>query len=545
MFMNSIKKVYTYSLFAFAAVFFGFAIISILFNISQDKFSTIKVIIFALLIILLYSLLKYLVNKSDFLHKIVHFKHFNLFVFLALFVWQLFIVISTSKVEVMNDPLFLRVFSSKTNLTEQIDWSASDYLNAFPNNAVYTLVYHLIGQIALFFNADFWLIGGIINILIIDFTLIILYYLSKDFVESNIPNILFIFLFATTGYVRVLYSDTPAMLFVLMAVYVLNKIVKNIKINNRVYLFQIIVFALIISLGYIAKPTAIILLIALFITIIFNTKFKDLSSFFISTNTFLNKASLLLAIILITLITNFSYPILMNATIGKINNISSENIENWEKRAVGPEHYILMSMQKESPNTQYYYQPILSKSLSYGINKDLRIKNTKDDIIKTIQSYTPSEFAKFLIAKAAFNISDGTFTYYYYSTSEQERILNIKQNVNKLANLFVNTETYFWHGFYKDLLEAIWLLTLIGCLIFSIRQILIMKVSKCLPSLINSLIILSILGLQLFLLIFEAKPRYEIIMIPLFVLISAKGWEVVKKLNIYSHFQNVNKSFSN
>ena len=164
---------------------------------------------------------------------------------------------------------------------------------------------------------------------------------------------------------------------------------------------------------------------------------------------------------------------------------------------------------------------------SYGqYNKDdveeSDTKGKRNDIEKTINRIKERKILgqfKFIKIKTLLNYNDGTFAWgregdvFYYKILAKD---------SKISSLFKNYfyKDYKYNYIFKIITQLLWILVLMLTMFAGIKD----KKDK------NSILYLSIIGITLFLTIFECRARYLYCYSPIFITLSMIGLNNLKQL---------------
>lgn len=356
------------------------------------------------------------------------------------------------------------------------------YLTKYPNTLLYLAIikgYRLIPIIGkhyfplLVFNASLVNISGLIASLTIKrFT---------DNYHAIIGYILLMVITLLSPWINIPYSDTFVISIPILIIYLYTK---DNKKNSDYFLIGFLSI-----LGYYIKPTALIVLIGIIIIIILE---------YIKKNNILNKKIILsfcIGVLLSYLVCNIS----IDLTGFKPCKTTSP---------FGMIHYLAMGQNNESYGQ--FNEKDVEESDRYGKRND--IKKTINNIKKR---KVIGQF-KFIKIKTLLNYNDGTFSwgmegdkFYYKILAKDSKISTI------FKNYFYKDHKYNY--LFKLITQFIWILVLILTL-FAV---------KC-KNERNMIIYLSLIGITIFLLIFECRARYLYCYSPIFVTASMIGLSNIK-----------------
>ena len=390
------------------------------------------------------------------------------------------------------------------------------YFQQFPNNVFLLNIFKYIFYISnLFPKLDYEFALVIFNIIIMDLTVLLTILISKKIFGrkvSIITGILCTILVIFSPWMNVVYSDTLGMIFPVLILYLYLKINECNKVSNNIILS--ILIGIVSVIAFQVKPTNIVILIAIFISMIFY-RMK-------------NKEKILKYIGAIICI-------MISFCIGKYiydNNVA--NIEVFGQRlddnysvVVPSTHFLMMGMQEQfdEENQAMTYGSWKESDYLYTFSfsgKDERVKAHISEIKNRLNNFGLKGYIKFLYNKANWILHDGTF---YYG-GEGRFVYEQPSADNKLAEViqeyYVPTNSGYINIAYLH--EGIWVVILFLMIISVIdkekqrEDIFILR--------------LTITGIVIFLLFFEARSRYLINHLPIFILLSVYGFKCMSnKIN--------------
>lgn len=360
------------------------------------------------------------------------------------------------------------------------------YLTMYPNNIFLTFILVLIKSIP--FIGKKYLTTLAINALLVNvagiFTSLTLKNITKNNFLAILVYLISIPLILLSPWILIPYSDTFAILFPICILFIYT------KDHKKLYDYFMIGFLSII--GYFIKPTVIIVFIAIvIIEIITKISTINISN---AKQYFKPVVSLLIGILI-------AYS-MRYISIWYINFKPDKNVEefNWT-------HFLAMGENEETNGI--YSDDDVYHSMKYGM------KDNIDIFIKRISTRSFTGQIEFFSKKTLINFNGPAFAWgiegsFYY---------NVPPSVGKMNDVI--RSVYYGDGkYYKYfmLLEQwIWLLVIFFC------PFIIQENSK------NKLVVmLSLVGIILFLTIFEPRTRYLYCFSPIFVVCSMIGMSSLK-----------------
>ena len=433
-------------------------------------------------------------------------KHINLIIgimFIALFIGQVTILkniyfeTSWDAEHIINTAKNF----AKTGIFENNNYyDIYPYFSVYPNNLFLAGIFSMIGKIVVHFNIE-----KLYEVLI--YIGIILIYLSGIIMLKTIDNIsnkkalkfigavLFIVFIGLSPWFLVPYSDTYSLIFPISVLY------NYTKKQKRWYNYLCI--GLFSYAGYLIKPTGIIILIAIAIIEIykalFNFKNKE------KIKEYSKNILFLLCGVLIVFALNFGIKKTINYEVNKDNSFSL-----W--------HYLMMGLSQDT--TGCFNSGDVTESLAIDTYEN-RIDKNKAKFIDRAKELSGKKATTFYLKKLLVNYNDGTFAWgkegWFYKTLKE----NDSNLSKKLKSFYYNDGENF--KIFTSIMQTIWVMIIILIVITSILT----KIDNK-----KSVIFLSIIGLTLFTLLFEARARYLYLYSTYYIILAVIGVEIINKIKI-------------
>ncbi|MDR2661352.1 MAG: glycosyltransferase family 39 protein, partial [Lactobacillaceae bacterium] len=419
-------------------------------------------------------------------------------------IFQLLIIISTTLM-LRSDAAAVFRGAVEIDSVKQI----SQYLSLNINN-IFLFLYEKFFYIIFKSNAV-WILQ-IINILIVDIAIWISYKIGQRFFDKKIADIIFWLFTLSLGFTPqfvTMYTDPMTLPITAGAIYLIFLIFK--KDSTLPSNMPLILLGFLVALGYIIRPTIVIIYIAFFIVMILKTILvkKDLIKNF--------------KIISITFVT------LVVSILGFKTMIDHQNIVPIAKNQNATIYWFLdLGLTSNGTDQMDLRAGLDAESKKLGLpitDKKVAIA----DIKRRIKEYTPASFARHLKIKTNGLIYDGTFGWNYtentittYYNPLKDKLEN-NYFLSKFRNLFIYTEKNHYYIF-AVWLQIIYITIIVGYLIFLFRNDFNDKIN---------IINLAFFGGLLFLTIFEGgKPRYMMQFMPQAILLASIGLSKLKGANL-------------
>ena len=228
-----------------------------------------------------------------------------------------------------------------------------------------------------------------------------------------------------------------------------------------------------------------------------------------------------LIIISILFITGFSLSYISYSKLKEKNLGSLISQEEYNNNSVSFTHFFMMGMQERKNDTQEEGKNQILYGAYNGtdVANTVAIKGYKEkqeynlQIIKErLNNFGVLGYIKFLYNKANWILSDGTFFYGQEGTWKIGDYYN-QSKIARIAQQFIDANSNIYKNITSNIMQISWILITIG-LVFSINK----EENKYI-----NIGKLSIIGIVLFILMFEGRSRYLINYIPIFVFIGIYG----------------------
>ena len=343
------------------------------------------------------------------------------------------------------------------------------------------------------------MLSSITSVLIYDITEMLM---PNNKVASNISFILYILIISTSPWIPIIYTDSMSLIVPSLMIWLYFRARKG-KGN----MVSMILFATIISFigmaGYRLKATAFITFIAIIVQEVYFL-IKDVCEGGLSKiKGYLIKIAIAVAMVFIS---NYLFVALYSAC--------GVQLDSDEKCPFT--HYLMMGFNDAEAGTFNF--PDANETLS-RTSYEARYEHDLSEAKKRIKSLLPWDIFRFEARKTLVNYNDGTFGYGiegdFYNDYREDR-------VPALSSLF---KEVFWdsgkiYPYFAILLQGLWLVVLFGGIFFSFYK----------SSGEEILIKVTLIGVFLFLSLFEARARYLFIYTPVYIVAAAVGLERIRTM---------------
>lgn len=490
----------------FATIFISTIFFNKTININYNK---ILMIVIPLILYAIIFVIYYKFSDKKLLKKDINIGVCILFIGI-IFIIQLFIIKKIYNIvgwdcgKIINDALA----SIKNGTIE--DYS---YYIYYPNNIeMFLIMRYLFAFTSKFIEIsnlyNVFYVASVFNIILLDIAALFTFLTVQRILErkSSYLSLIFILVFILfTPYINIPYTDTITMMFPILIFYLYICIKQST--NKKKYLLAFLL-GIVSIMGFYIKPTTIIVIIAITIKELLNINKKNIP-----------KNILVVCIIIIGMLTG---KMIYEHQKSKYfsSSISEEMLSENEMPFT---HFLMMGMQQNK--IENIPENGGKNTFLYGAYNEEDVQNTKKVIgIENKKSYNFRiikerlhnfgfwGYIKFLFNKSNWILSDGTFYYGCEGTTIPNSYGN-QSNAGKNLQKFVTYNTKQFKNITANIMQTLWILLILG-LVFSYNK----KEDKYI-----NVAKLSIIGIVLFILLFEGRSRYLVNYIPLFIVVGTYG----------------------
>ena len=374
------------------------------------------------------------------------------------------------------------------------------YFSIYPNNLFLTNVFCVIGKMVMIFFQEKYVYGAlvIIGTILVDIAGILIVKTIGNLTDKKIFKIVgmigFMAFIGVSPWILVPYSDTYSIMFPIAVLYNYTK--KDKKLYNY------LLIGLCSYLGYLIKPTVIIVLIAITIIevlrLLTKIKIKDNRT---------KRVKKVVKNIVFVLIGMFLV-LILKFGLSKVTNYKPDN-----KYEVSLYHYLMMGINEET--TGAYNGDDVVNSISQNSYEE-RIEYNKKIFLERLESMSPKDLLEFYTKKLLVNYNDGTLAwgreggFYDIVNNKDDRLANI------MKNFYYNDGSLFY--IFTNIMQFIWIFILVFIFICAVLK----KFDKNI-----SVVFLSLFGLTIFTLLFEARARYLYLYSSFYIIIAVLGIEAL------------------
>lgn len=364
------------------------------------------------------------------------------------------------------------------------------YLYYYPNNIMITVIYTVVFKIAMILGiTDLILAATVFNSFLVTGTAVFIYLAAHElYGKQQALLILIITLLTTPLYLQsaIYYTDSASMFFTALTLYLFLKVLHAHKKTESV-IFQILL-GISVFTAFETKVTTFILIIALLIYALYRGfKLADIKKVWIS---FL------------------AFVILLSAFITAKNIIFDRELT--DRYQYPPEHWIMMGLDGVGGFN-------LNDCIYTSSYDSYELKQQADrEMIKTrLSSYNSNTFLKHITQKLKYAWTDGV----YFAP---EKLRRDPVNPNLLHEFVLSGGKYT--KYYKYFPQTMHFAMLI---LITVSAYSVMKCKK--NKGIEAALILAVLGIVIFLLIWENRSRYILTMFPVMMILQLSGLDYIIK----------------
>ena len=373
------------------------------------------------------------------------------------------------------------------------------YFKTYPNNVLLVHIYYLILKINEkigIFKGTYQLMAIVVcNCFVSSLSCLMVYFIGEKKVSGKCAWIIYIWMLIVTGlspWHVICYSDAMVLFFPISIAY----IYMNEKINVYIKYSSILILGYI---GYSIKPQAVIVVIAIVLTEIIRYMQGG-------TDKDIRKIA---GTIVITMIVIFMFPNGLQKIYQKEGFVKDKN------REFGITHFVMMGMNEKSGGI--WSGEDVAISAECKTSRERTQTNVKV-LKKRLKKYGWNGYLKFLSKKMLTNYNDGTFAWgregsFYYIVPDNSKI----KLSHTLKNIYYNDGKYY--KYFSTMGQFLWVLMLGTGWYVSIKEF----IGKRNINYGVSVMELSIIGITLFELLFEARARYIYLYVPIFALFVLMG----------------------
>lgn len=401
------------------------------------------------------------------------------------------------------------VYESASGLALGTLESVTPYFEINPNNLLLTLLLALYYKVILFLGfTDLAKASALLNALLLFAGTVLTYNAARMLGGRRIAAVTLLpstVLLVLSPWAGVLYSDTAGVVFTVLILCLLLAARRSAKLAIRVPLW--ILTGAVAAVGYGVKPTVLICLVAAGITALFLLASRR------------NTAALLLAITIVGgtfVVSNQLITAAMQRSTAVAFDLKST------PNAMNPGHFLKVGAQSsQGPHGPFYgaYNEADYLGTLAVQGTDEKLRHGIDAYVERVSEMGPGGYLSFLSNKLAWITGDGSFFSWGEGRMNGDTFLSKEPADRPIQDLFGNTRPHFQ-----------WMLSLWQGTWFAVLALvavpLVLRTSRLLHPELTAMRI-ALLGLLVFLLLFEARARFLYLYAPYFIVLASLSFQAV------------------
>lgn len=375
----------------------------------------------------------------------------------------------------------------------------NNYFSHYPNNLLITFLYSLAYRFMGIFGLQMY--GAVIIVLfqcfISSLTGYLLYQISKKmFYNNKIAFLVWIVYGLWVGLIpwyMITYSDPAGLIFPILILWLYQSME-----NRKAIGWKSVGIGIVSFIGYQIKPTVLIMYIAILLLVILRFIEREECNFRIK-----QICGMLVAFLVIFNIYGY-------LDIGKCMGFQLD-----KEQELTSTHFAMMGLSEKTNGV--FDKADVDYSLSFP-DKKLRQQENIKVIKERLHQYGFLGMVKHLSQKTLTNYNDGTFSWgkeggFFLEEIEKPEVIFSKE----LKSLYYNNGKY--RVIFNTCMQLIWIMALFGVFLSFILSFPKNKVTD-----VQWIIMLALIGIFLFVTIFEARARYLYIYAPIYILMGVQGY---------------------
>lgn len=439
-------------------------------------------------------------KRDTFFQKNRNWKRWMLLFFVLLFLIQVFICYHIYFMTGWDSGIITANADYVANgqTAELWDW----YYSRCPNNSLLTAIYAMIFWVAKHVGIPSTAVRLLIvfgQCAISSWTGYILFSCARNLLKGIVAPLMvwgiYAVLIGLSPWLIIPYSDSSCLFLPILLLWMY----QTLDYGKAKYV-KCVLMGILAYLGYEMKPMVIIVLIAILgVELLENIKEKAN----------IKKWSVLL-IISASLV----------ATVGVCKVVNLEKIMGFEineEAQFGLTHYLMMGLNEEHSGVFKIEDADYSESIP---TLEQRKRENIRVAVERVKEYGAVGLAKFIVKKTMVNFNDGTFAW-----GQEGDFYGIPLEIpnspfrSLLRGLYYDDGEF--HVVYETVAQFLWMLVLVGV---TLNSILLFEKEKMFEK-TYLVAIISLIGIAMFVMLFEARSRYLYTFVPLFILIGGNGYK--------------------
>jgi Dolichyl-phosphate-mannose-protein mannosyltransferase len=392
-----------------------------------------------------------------------------------------------------------------------VDAGFVTYLENSPNNlALFTLLGGLFKAVTALGSNNFLSAAILVNVCVMFVSQILIFFVSKMLFGKKIAAISLIFSFVLitlSMYVQIPYTDTLTMVFPVLILFFALRFVKSDKLWVK-YVYTGLIGAVTI-IGFELKPTVLIATVAVIITcavwvVAYRKQLRTKAAIWLVGGSFA----------VFSVVAGLTY-VGYGALIDHLKLIPYPLSQSGEKSLPAVHFMNIGTKTKINGSSENYggYDADTVDVISDLGSTNAKVNYSIDAIKKQLGEYGVAGYANFLGHKINWIISDGTF--FAYGEGDNSKVVFTDSSAVSMRIrdfMYVDGKHYILFG---NMLQVAWLSVL---LLIAMQFIIVIMKRSSRVNLYMTMIRLMIVGILVFLLMFEGRSRYIFLYLPIFII---------------------------
>lgn len=390
--------------------------------------------------------------------------------------------------------------------------AASDiYFTRYPNNVLMTALFKLFFWLVRPVISDVWLSSALLSVLAVDAGIVLICLTAKRIFGLKTYYLtlwLSLLLIAVHPTIFIPYSDSIALPFTAGFLFSAAMLL-TAKTRRVTYLYALAAGFLLIA-GYYIKPTVLIAGIAALILLILSIQKPN------------TKRVLTFCLCALLFLGGGGCAVLLNQAARPLVYTQVPDEQQQDALEVPMSHYLMMGLNEREGYYGGFFQEDVNETFAIP-GRQAKTDYHKTVIAQRLQEFGAVGFVKHCVHKMVWVTTDGTFMYGgegIFHAGVPKKTTGIGGWLQNFT--YISTDIY-QHAF-GNYLQAIWLITAAGMALHLFdRGKNRPQAQRCMLFIME----LSVGGLILFLMLFEARSRYLFLYLPTLILLAATGYQTL------------------
>lgn len=406
------------------------------------------------------------------------------------------------------------------NGTTKIDPPAWEhaYLAKYANNIPITLLLTLVFKSMSYFGGESYVLySQIVNSIAIIGSFLLMLFVAKRLLGRTGWTVAWLFGFVfliITPYTPITYTDTLGALAV-TAILAAMVLLKGSQGRRRLALGFML--GAIVGAGYLVKPTVLIIFIAAFVMIMIHKLIKKKNITYYLSYAIPVVAGLIAVII--------GYGVILNS----LPNFAQYSEEQLDRHATPIHHYLGMGSLRGLEPWVDCSRGVYCSDYVDWVQSETGIKKLDDrkkyglELWWNSLSSSPMEYLAFIFGKLVLSYSDGYFGAWREGDNSSIIFADDSKVSHEIRAFLVPDGKYY--SLTRPIIDALWFIMLALTLVAGVLSL----KSRSYRSIWIDIMMLSLVGVSLYIMIFETRARYIFLYLPVVILMASGALAHVRK----------------